>query len=235
MVDQFAIIGFHLFLRHAFVIVVGRGGDHILSGSLVRPFGEELRVEHHRLDLGHDGRNGRCEVLRKIFGGCAGDQFVEVAFGKFGQELVERIVVVYAVGEPHFLQVFFEFPEILARAVARVALLDRFERAADAQVVAAVLVEKDIASAECGLVQVIDQLFLFQREGVEARYLVAQHFDVVETVHHPVELLFGPGLGFAGVHAYREGYHHGQNNGIFHRIHRFGCSQRYYFWAKNVG
>ena len=96
-------------------------------------------------------------------------------------------MVVYPVGEPHFFQVFFESPELVVVAVARIAQPNGFERTAYGKVIPAVLVEKDIPAAEGRLVEVIDQQFFVQFEGIETGNLITQYPYIVETIGNPRE------------------------------------------------
>ena len=56
-----------------------------------------------------------------------------------------------------------------------------------------VLVEEDVPAAEGGLAQVVDQLLLGRRQGLEAGDLVAQDLQVGEAVDLPLELGGGRG------------------------------------------
>ena len=206
-----------LFLRDPLVVVVGRRDDQVLALGLVDPLGHHGRIENHRLDLSHDLLH-RAEVGRKILSGSRGDQLVEISFRKLGMELVGRIVMVNAVGEPHFLEVLLEPLERLARPVARVPPVNRFERAAYAQIVPAVLVEQDVAARQGGLAQVVDQLLLVQRKRVEARNAVFEHLDIVEAVGYPVELLLADLFLTAGVHTRSECCHKRNRKNFLHTV-----------------
>jgi hypothetical protein len=126
--------------------------------------------------------------------------------------------MVNAVGEPHFLEVLLELLERLARPVARVSPVNRFERAAYAQIVPAVLVEQDVAARQGGLAQVIDQLLLVQRKRVKARNAVLEHLDIVEAVGYPVELLLAALFLTAGVHTRNECCHKRNRKNFLHTV-----------------
>ena len=100
-------------------------------------------------------------------------------------------MMVDAVGEPHFLEVFLELLETRIFPIAGISLIDGFQRTADPQVVTPVLVEQNVAPAQSGLTQVIDQQLLVQGKRIEPRNPVFQHPDVVEAVRHPIEFFFG--------------------------------------------
>ena len=87
-------------------------------------------------------------------------------------------MVVDAVAEPDAFQVDGERAVEVALAVALVVGVDGFEQAADAQVVAPVLVKEDVAALKGGLGEVVDEGFLPEAELVETRHLVAEHLDV---------------------------------------------------------
>ena len=110
---------------------------------------------------------------------------------EFGHELVVRIVVVDAVGEPYLLEIFLQRLPLGRRAVALIVLVNRLQRAAHGEVHRAVLVEKNVAAAFGSLGEVIDQLLLFERQGVETGNFVTDDLDVVETVDDPRHIALG--------------------------------------------
>jgi len=75
------------------------------------------------------------------------DSVEQIPFGEFGRELVVRIVMVDAVGEPHFLEVLLERLPLGCRAVAAVVFVDDLQRPAHRQVRRTVLVVEDVAAA----------------------------------------------------------------------------------------
>ena len=163
-------LGVELFgfgLRDAGCIVVAGTGEHkVVAVFLIDAHRHHLRVENH-------GEDFLFERVAHLFQGGA-----QPRFGKFGDKLFATIVVVDAAREPHALQIGSESLKIAAAAVALVVLIDRFEHFADAEVVASVLVEKDVTSGQCGLGEVIDKRFLLKVEAFKAFHLVAQHLDV---------------------------------------------------------
>ena len=85
------------------------------------------------------------------------------------------------VGEPHPLEIDGERLEILAFAVAGVVGVNRLQHLADAQVIAPILIPKDVASAQCGLREVIYKRLLPKRELIETMNLVAEHLQIGKT------------------------------------------------------
>ena len=119
------------------------------------------------------------------------DSRTQIGLAETGHELLRPVVVVDAVAEPDPFQVDGEGLEEVAVPVALVAGVDGFEHAADAQVVAPVLVEEDVAPLQGGFGKVIDKGFLTEAQVVETGHLVAEHLDVgkllvsvLETVGH---------------------------------------------------
>ena len=58
----------------------------------------------------------------------------------------------------------------------------------DGKVVAAVLVEEDVAALESCLGEVVYKFLLIERQLVESRYFVAEHLDVGKAVDMIVEV-----------------------------------------------
>ena len=108
--------------------------------------------------------------------------------GELRHKFVHAVMVVDAVAEPHLLQVQLQALEVGTRAVAGVAGVDLFQHLAHVQVVLAILVEKDVAALQGGLLKVINQLFLFQGQLVEPRHLVTKNLDVGKAVNVIVEI-----------------------------------------------
>lgn len=106
-------------------------------------------------------------------------------------ELFATVVVVDAGGEPEALQIDFKGAEVVVGAVALVVGIHFLKGTADAEVVASVLVEEDVAAREGGFLEVIDEGFLPQRELVEAGHLVAQHLDVGKLLVGVAEIVGG--------------------------------------------
>ena len=174
---------FGLVLAHVAVIVAGRRPEHIGAGCLIEPRGVDRRVE--------DDLAEKIEIRRKAIHAYRCGRLAEEGFRKLGAELVVGIVVVDAVGEPHFFEVFFERFPLVGRAVSFIIKVERFERAPDRQVGRAVLVEEDVATALGRFGQVVDQLFLFERKPFESGHFVADDLDVVEPVDDPRLLRVG--------------------------------------------
>ena len=93
-------------------------------------------------------------------------------------ELLATVVVVRAGGEPEAFEIRNETLPIGRSAVALVVGINLFEQSANAEVVTAVLVEKDIAALQGCFLEIIDKSFLFEREFFKALNAVAQHLDV---------------------------------------------------------
>ena len=119
------------------------------------------------------------------------DHVEQVAFGKPGNELVVRIVVVDAVGEPDLFEVLLQRQPFGRSTVALVVFVNDLKRAAHGKVHRAVLVEKNVAAALGGFGKVIDQLFLFERKLLEAGDFVTDDLDIVETVDDPRRFALG--------------------------------------------
>ena len=100
-----------------------------------------------------------------------------------------------AAGEPEALDVGHELGPAGVVPVALVAPDDGVEGPQDREVVLVVLVEEDVPAAQGGLAEVVDQLLLRRRQGLEAGDLVAQDLQVGELVDLPLELRRGRGGG----------------------------------------
>ena len=134
--------------------------------------------------LGHDGGVGdnlgkALELLGPNHGRGYGTVCLAKPLGREGRlELVSAIVVMYAVGKPHLTQVGEESLPVLALVHYGGVLQDVLQQTADGQVVAAVLVPQDVASAQGSLRQVVDILLLPQAQVLEGRHAVAQQLYV---------------------------------------------------------
>ncbi len=102
-----------------------------------------------------------------------------------------------AVAEPHLLNVLLESLEVGAFAVAVVCGVDVFKRMAKGQVGRAVLIPKYVASPKGCFREIVDEGFLIHAQAVEIGHLIAQHFDVGESVGRVVESGVGGLLGRA--------------------------------------
>ena len=176
---------FHFGLCHAFVIVVGGSGHQILTFSLIElsliKFGVENRLADHSPQ--------RIELVAELLDGDRLGNREEILLRKFGYELVVGIVVMNSVGEPHFFEVFLQRFPFGRRTVTVVILINHLQRAAHGKVVFEILVEHDVAAALGGFGQVVDQLFLPERQLGKARHLVAENFNIVEAVQDPGSIL----------------------------------------------
>ena len=142
-------------------------------------------------------------------------------------------MVMDAAGEPEPLDVGHELGPAGVGPVALVALDDGVEGPQDRDVVLVVLVEEDVPAAEGRLAEVVDQLFLLRRQGLEAGDLVAQDLQVGELVDLPLELRRGRGGGLGrGFLLFAAGGHEDQaeaENGEEKRaldVHRTGPPRR---------
>ena len=167
------------------VVVARRGEQQIVARLLVELRRIERRIENRPADLAAQGVQG-AELLL----GDGLDGVEQVAFGEFGHELVVRIVVVDAVGEPYLFEVLLQRLPLGRRAVALIVLVNRLQRAAHRKVHRAILVEQDVTAAFGSLGKVIDQLLLFERQLFETGNFVTDDLDVVETVDDPRRLAF---------------------------------------------
>ena len=170
-------------LAHVAVIVARRGPQQVVAGLLVQP-----RLVHFGIEDRDAYRPDHVVQLTETLHGNRLANVEEILLGEFGHELVVRIVVVDAVGEPHLFQVLLQRLPFGRRAVAGIILIDCFQRAAHGKVDGAVLVEEDVAAALGGLGQVIDELLLLKRQLVEAGDFVTDDLDVVEAVDDPRRL-----------------------------------------------
>ena len=148
------------------VVVAGGGEDEVLAVALVGAHLHDAVVEDDGEDFLVEG------------GAYALEGVTQPYLGEVGVELLAAVVVVDAGGEPQALEIHLEGEEVLVLAVAPVVGVDFLEGVADAEVVASVLVEKDVASGEGGFLEVIDEGLLAQGELVEAGHLIAEHLDV---------------------------------------------------------
>ena len=180
------IEGLGLGLVHPRVVVARRGEQQVLAVRLVEPRRIERRVEDRPANISPQG----VQLAEALLGNRL-DDVEQVALRELGAELVVRIVVVDAVGEPHLLEVFLERLPLGGRAVAGVVLIDDLQRPPDRKVHAAVLVVENIPAALGSLGQVVDELLLAKGKLVESGHFVADDLDVVETIDDP--RCVGPG------------------------------------------
>ena len=109
-------------------------------------------------------------------------------------------MVMDSVGEFDLFEIFFEPAELRVVAVTFVIGIDIFEKIANGQIVAAVLIPEDVAACQSGLGQIVDEETLSLRQVFEAGDIVAQNFDVGEAVDDLIveRLLRGLADGGAG-------------------------------------
>ena len=120
---------------------------------------------------------------------CLGKQVVHVRFTETRLVLGVGVVVMDAVGEPDALEVHLKFLPTDGVAVPFVVDVDVLEEAANAKVVAVVLVVHDVASAQTGHVQTVHQGLLLGAQLLPSWDLVADEFQVGELLglpHKPV-------------------------------------------------
>ena len=169
---------------HAFaIVVVGRGQDQIDAVSLIGFDAQHCRIEDGFLDARiaeSDHRNAHTEVV----GQCI-QLFFQPFLSESWLELRIAIMMMDAVGKPDLLHVLLEGLPLRVVLVALIMLVHRLANMADRQVVAAVLVPKDVASPQGSLCQIIDQSLLLQVELFESRHFVAKHLDVGKTIDTP--------------------------------------------------
>ena len=79
---------------------------------------------------------------------------------------------------PKALQIDGECPEVVGVALHAEVGIDGFQHLADAEIVAAKLVESDVAPEEGSFRQIENELFLPQRELLEAVEAIAEQLQV---------------------------------------------------------
>ena len=124
-------------LCDVWTIVVGGAGLHeVLPVGLVGALGHDGRVEDDGIEFLHVERQlGRVDILHRT---------AQEPLGETGLELVAAIVMVNTIGEPYALQIRLEGAEILTLAVTLEVGVYGLQELADAQVIASVLVPKNI-------------------------------------------------------------------------------------------
>ena len=160
------------------VVVAGRSEQQVVAIFLVDTHGHHRRVEDDGEHLvakcvyrltGSQWQFGSVNTLQ----GCT-----EEVGRKFGLELLASVMVMDACGEPYALQVSGECAKLLRVAVAAEVGVDSFEHTADAQVVASVLIEKDVATLQSCFREIVDEGFLFERQLFKSLHLIAKHLNV---------------------------------------------------------
>ena len=150
------VVVFGLLLGDALVEVAGRGEQQVLSVGFVDALGQHVGVEDDGEQLTAQRVERLAPAERQAVGVGVPQLLPEPLLGELGLELVGTVVVVYAAGEPQALQVFLHGVELAAVAVGVGRGVDGLEHASEAQVVASVLVERDVAPPKCGLGQTVD-------------------------------------------------------------------------------
>ncbi|CDE86756.1 unknown [Prevotella sp. CAG:891] len=92
--------------------------------------------------------------------------------------------------EPHLLQVGGQFGKEFAFTVALPVGVNGFEHTAYAQVVTAVLVEQDVASLQCCLLQIIDKRFFLERQFFKSFHFVAKHLNIGKLLIGVLKVVF---------------------------------------------
>ena len=92
-----------------------------------------------------------------------------------------------AVAEEHAFCVDHKVLIISAFLIAIVRIEDSLESLTDGEVVLEILVSEDIAAAFCSFTQIINVLFLLQRQLVPTRNLITHNFQVGEFVNKILE------------------------------------------------
>ena len=139
-------------MRYALAIIVaGRRKYEVLAVSLVGTHLHNVRVEHHGEDLIAECVDRLPLSERKLACCYFVERFAEKVLRECGLKLLIAVVVVYATAEPNALQVVVERQEVLRLAVAFIIRENRLQHTADAEVVAPVLVEEDVAPLQGGL------------------------------------------------------------------------------------
>ena len=171
-----------LSLRDSRTIVIGRTRLHeILPVGLVGALGHDLRVEDDGVEFLHvEGQLGGVNGLHRL---------TQERLGKTRLELVAAIVVMNAVGEPYTLEVHLKGAEFFALPVAFEVCVDGLQELADAQVVAPVLVPKNIPSRERSLGKEVYEFFLAEGQVVETVDLIAQHLQIGKALIVVLEII----------------------------------------------
>ena len=87
------------------------------------------------------------------------------------------IMMMNTTGEPNALQIDLKSTEFLRTTDTHVGI-DGLKRLTNAQIKTSELVESDVAAKERGLREIINELFLSQRQLLEAFQAVAEQLDV---------------------------------------------------------
>ena len=208
-------------------IVVRSGGQHEVVAVAL--------IDAHRHDgwVKNDGEEFVAETLQRLSFG-EGElrgvhllqRLAELLGSEGWLEFLAAVVVVNAGREPHAFEVFGDSGEEGGVAVSLVGRIDRFEHLADAEIVASVLVEQNVASGKGGFLEIIDEGLLAQRQLVKAFDAVAQHLNVGELLVGVAEVV----LRFvcrSGERSQtkRSGHHHGGDS-FLHIIIRYKIVKR---------
>ena len=140
--------------------MAGRGQQKVLAIGLVDTLRQDSRIEN-------DGKEFLTKVLHRLpfsqwqaRGIHLLQALAKVVLGETGLELLTAIVMVDTIGEPETLEIDLKGLEIRGVVCYGEVSIDRLQHLSDAEVIAAKLVEGDIAPIEGGLREVIDQSLL---------------------------------------------------------------------------
>ena len=178
MVDLRGVELLGLLHRDTLVVVAGRRGKQIVAVGLIQTRGVERGVEYYvAQEFLSYGQLRHVDIL--VYGR------LEPLARELGTELVVRIVVVDAVGEPYLLEILLHGAELGGVALVVVPQVDVLQYAAHGEVILEVLVEEYVAAAFGSLRKVIYQFLLLQGQLLEFGDFISQNLDVVEAVDNP--------------------------------------------------
>ena len=119
-------------------------------------------VEHNRTDVGKQafygfvGKKRQVQMrvnitLRGYVVGCSQHHVAEISLGKIRLKLLATIMMVYAIREPHTLEINRESTELVVIALATIVYIYSLKGATYTQIVTAKLVGGYVATAKRGL------------------------------------------------------------------------------------
>ena len=151
-------------LRHAVIEVAGRGLYQVSTISLIDALGKYRSIEDDgeqlvaqlRYRLTRAQRQSCCLYLLQ--------DATQIVGRKTRLKLLRAIMMVDAVREPDPLEIDLQSTEVGCVVVNGQIRIDRLQHLANAEVIFSKLVESNVAPIERGFRQVINQLFLQQRQ-----------------------------------------------------------------------
>jgi len=83
-----------------------------------------------------------------------------------------------AAGKPHTLQIDHESLKLLTLSVTLIMQEDSLQSLSNAQIVLALLIERDVASHQGSFRKTVNIHFLVERQVLKSLQLIAEHLDV---------------------------------------------------------